>query len=295
MTGTAHGKVIVLGEHAVVHGEPALAAAIAARVTLELELQAGPGCLELTNVALRARVDDGSRLGEALLRLVESLGVPREGWALRGSCFVPLGGGLGSSAAIAAASVRALCSAHGLVRSQQEMFDAVQASEAVFHGTPSGIDAAVALRGGALRFTKASGVTPLEVRLPRLVVVYSGQPKDTKIAVERFTQALADRGDLARARLRRIGELVDIGIEALARDDLSALGEAMNENHEHLCWFGVSTAALDRICEGARKSGALGAKLTGAGGGGSAIVLTKPGDDAPVVALRGAGFQVVAS
>jgi mevalonate kinase len=297
MKGQAHGKAIVLGEHAVVHGQPALAAAISAQVTLEWERSEGSSSLSLESAgtSISTRLHDGSRLGEALLGLVRCLGAPTVGWRLRGECHIPLGSGLGSSAAIAAASARAVCAGLGLVRSEQELFEAVQASEKVFHGNPSGIDAAVALQGGVLRFSRDRGATPLALSLPRLVVVHSGEPKDTKVAVERFSQKLRDGGDEARQRIVRIGQLVELGISALARESLLELGQAMNENQEHLSWFEVSTSNLERICRIARGSGAHGAKLTGAGCGGVAIVLTNPGDDAPVEALRRAGFQVISS
>lgn len=295
MTGVAHGKVIWLGEHAVVHGMAALAGALPLEVRIDFERCDGPARLELPGVGLAAGLGDGSRLGEALTRLVEAVGAPRQGFRLLGSCDVPLGGGLGSSAAIAAAAARALSEGLGLELSDPALFQAVQSSEAVFHGNPSGIDAAVALFGGALRFSRAQGVERLLAPMPRLSVVASGEPKDTKIAVERFTAKLHASQQAGETRLRRIGVLVDVGGAALERGDLVTLGEAMNENHELLRWFGVSTPLLDNLCELARRSGALGAKLTGAGCGGAAIVLTRPGDNAPVEALRRASFEVIAS
>ena len=75
--------------------------------------------------------------------------------------------------------------------------------------------------------------------------------------------------------------------------DLEKLGHAMNENHRHLAWFGVSTTRLDRIVTVAREAGALGAKLTGGGGGGCAVILTQPEDTSVAAKLALAGFEVI--
>ena len=293
--GSAGGKAIVLGEHAVVHGAPALAVGLPLEIRATATCRPGPAVLCVRDWGYRVRPGDGSRGAAALEALAGALRVDLEGAHVEARSAIPPGAGLGSSAALAAAVARALTELHGRPSSFESLFAATQASERVFHGNPSGLDATAALLGGTLRFTRdGGGDGPLDLAPPRLVVALSGEPGDTRAAVARFARRLAERPDDGRARLKRVAELVDAGQRALVEDDLAALGAAMDENHRVLRWFGVSTPALDRVCEIAREAGAAGAKLTGGGGGGAAIALVDEGAEAPVAAaLEAAGFRVV--
>jgi mevalonate kinase len=292
--GTANGKVILLGEHAVVHGAPALALGIPLGVTIAAE--EGPGPLELLIEpwGLASTVGDGTPPGAALAALIRELGVDGAGLSLKGESRLPARAGLGSSAAVATAAARAIVAHYELDPSTDDLFEAVQASERVFHGNPSGLDAAVAIGGGVIRFDRAAGVTPLEAEAPPLVVFHSGHDGDTLKTVARFSEKLDRSPDDADKRLTKIAALTRDGITAIEREDLQALGMAMNECQDHLSWFGVSTTELDRICAVAREAGALGAKLTGGGGGGCAVALTDPGGEAAIAAAaQSAGLQVV--
>jgi len=291
--GRAHGKVILLGEHAVVHGAPALAMAIPSGVLVRAIPAKGDLSLRVPAWDLDARTGDGTPSGEALLGLARAIGLDPEGASLVGETRLPPRAGLGASAAVAAASARALCSLFGLSPSGKTLFAAVQESEKVFHGNPSGLDASAALDGGLLRFTRALGSSPLAAPAPPLVVAHSGSAGDTRAAVSRFAGTLERGGEEGRDRLERIARLVDEGAGALARGDLRGFGGIMDENHEHLAWFGVSTPDLDRLCRTAREAGALGAKLTGGGGGGCAIALVEAGDDRVAARLAESGFEVV--
>ncbi|MFO8073037.1 MAG: mevalonate kinase [Polyangia bacterium] len=291
--GRAAGKAILLGEHAVVHGEPALAAALPIGVEAAARPAAGPLAVHVSSWDYRAAIGDGSEGGRALEALALSLGLEPRGVALEALAEVPPRAGLGSSAALAAAAARGLIALAGADPGEAKLFEAVQASERVFHGNPSGLDAAVALRGGLLRFRRGAEPLALEAAVPPLVICHSGEPGRTRLAVEAFARRLESSAE-AKQRLARIGELVSAGEESLLGGDLVSLGRAINENHEQLAWFGVSTPALDRICSVARELGALGAKLTGGGAGGCAIALVEPQRRARLAAeLAAAGVEVV--
>ncbi|MDD5308435.1 MAG: mevalonate kinase [Deltaproteobacteria bacterium] len=292
-TGRAGGKVILLGEHAVVHGTAALAMAFPRGVSVTARESDGPVALEARAWRYRVAADDGSPGGEALRALVAALGVAPCGIALEADVRIPDRAGLGSSAAMAAASARAIASLLAIPFDDDRLFAAVQASETVFHGNPSGLDATMALFGGVVRYTRAGGATRLRAPGPQVVVASSGEPGRTGETVAAFARRLAAEPVEGRRRLAALGDLVESGTAALVRGDLAALGRTMDEDQEHLSWFGVSTSRLDRICEVARRAGALGAKLTGGGGGGCAVALVQPGDDAVAPALCDAGFEVV--
>ncbi len=291
--GTAKGKVILLGEHAVVHGSPALALAIDNGVRVTAEKIPGPFTLSVPGKQRRIVAGSESMEGRALGELANEIGIPSNGVQLVAKLDIPTRAGLGSSAALAAACARALVSLFGVDISDARLFEAVQSSERVFHGTPSGLDATVALNGGILVFSRGHGMRKITASPPPLLVVHSNEFGDTKTTVARFAERLAETGAEGVGRLSRISQLVEQGIQALEHTDLEKLGTAMNENHTHLSWFGVSTEKLDEIVKTAIRAGALGAKLTGGGGGGCAVILTKPGDIAVRRKLEDADFKVL--
>jgi mevalonate kinase len=292
--GRAGGKLILLGEHAVVHGTAAIAVCLGNRTSVEATWGEGPTSLAVETWGFSSRVGGERPADAALFALVAALGAPREGISLRGNSSLPSRAGLGASASIAAASARAIAGLVGLEPSDTALFAAVQASESVFHGNPSGVDAAAALGKGLLRFRRADGVARAPGAIPELVVVHSGENGETHVTVRVFAKRFEEQPREAERRLEVIADIVDRGLAALASGDDAALGALMDENHAQLAWFGVSTVALDRACRVAREAGALGAKLTGGGGGGCAIAVVRPWDGSRVAAsLEAAGFAVV--
>jgi len=292
--GRAGGKVILLGEHAVVHGTPSLAVGLPDRMRVTAVREAGAVSLEVPAWGLRARVDGDGDHDRALRSLVMALGMEGTGLRLVGEPGIPPRAGLGSSASVAAASARALCAISGIRPMPELIFDAVQASEKVYHGNPSGLDASVVIHGGVIRFSRRAGVHRVEAPPPPLVVIHSGQAGDTGMTVARFAQKLESDPARGGRRLEQIAALVEEGIDAIKVWDLPTIGAVMNENQGHLRWFGVSTDALDHICDLALGAGALGAKLTGGGGGGCAVALVTPElRDAVVAAAAAAGYSVV--
>ncbi|MCK9459197.1 MAG: mevalonate kinase [Proteobacteria bacterium] len=292
--GRAGGKVILLGEHAVVHGAAAIAIGIPGKTSVTACRARGPASLRVEGWGLDARADGGDPADVALRGLLGALEAPLEGLSLRGETALPARAGLGASASIAAASARAAAALLGLIPTAAELHAAVQASERAFHGNPSGVDAAAVLGEGVLRFSRDAGATRLDVQAPELVIVHTGAPGDTRVTVAAFAAKISAEPVEAARRLEAIRGIVERGVAALGRRDAVALGRLMDENHEQLAWFGVSTAALDRACAAARDAGALGAKLTGGGGGGCAIALVAPRDRARVAAALGeAGFALV--
>jgi mevalonate kinase len=168
--------------------------------------------------------------------------------------------------------------------------DASLAGERVFHGDPSGIDTEVAARGGVLRFVRGE---PPEIVVPGgplpLLVIPTGIPRSTAEQVAKVRHRLQSHPRIGRPILEAISGCVASGLDALERNDLIALGEIMSICHELLGALGASHPRLDSLCSIATKAGALGAKLTGAGGGGCAVAL-RAGQSPPVeAALTAAG------
>jgi mevalonate kinase len=123
-----------------------------------------------------------------------------------------------------------------------------------------------------------------------VIVGPSGAPRSTRLMVERVEAATSGSHD--DARLHELGTLCDTGTGALVSGDLPVLGTMMDRAHDVLATLGVSTPLLDGLCAAARKHGAYGAKLTGAGGGGSVIAIAPPEhEDAVLAAWKAAGVR----
>jgi mevalonate kinase len=273
--GRAFGKLILCGEHAVVYGHPALAVAVDRATSVALRRRPGP-----TDVA-------PGTWSDARLRLALREGLGEEGWEVAIHSELPVGRGMGSSAALSVAVIRAWAAATGASLEPGDEHARAMALERVFHGNPSGLDHAMAARGGAVRYTRGEAA-PILVDLPppawRLAVLDSGTAGDTRALVA----GVAARRPGVDPALDAIGALVPRAEAALA--DPAALGPLLTENHALLRRIGVSTPALDRLVDLARSAGAHGAKLAGAGGGGVVIALG-PDPDAIVAAARAAGVD----
>jgi mevalonate kinase len=291
----AHGKVILLGEHSVVYGHPALAGALADGVSVET--QAGTGNLRVQAWGVEVSpIDPGNEpysLGRAYRAIRSRLGLGLNSPVDFSVHFdVPTGAGLGSSAAMAVAVARALKAVHGLSATDEDLAGAAMDSETVVHGKPSGLDHTVALKGGFGIFTRGHGLSPVRAAQPvTLVIGHTGRERDTKGRVSRVAELHAERGDEVRARFQQIASLVDAGRKAVERAAWGELGAAMNENQRHLEALEVSCAEIERMCAIAGDAGAVGAKLTGGGGGGCVIALA-PGRESVVRdAWERAGFK----
>lgn len=290
--GRAFGKIILFGEHAVVWGTKALAAALplcmeataSSSDTLYIEVPAWQFSIAPTEKSIH---------GEALSALLSQLPFSSKPLKITVKSDIPARAGLGSSAALAASVIHVIAAVHQEVLPFDVRFNAVQAWESVFHGNPSGIDATLALRGGILMYDRQTGATDVDATLPEILVVHSGASGDTRKTVARVAKKMERHPVEGKKRLDRIAAIAHTGRDLLEKEETAALGELMFENHRHLVWFGVSTPELDLIVNTARQAGALGAKLTGGGGGGSAIILPGAHRSAVVDAVSSAGFRVI--
>jgi mevalonate kinase len=288
--GTACGKVILLGEHAVVYGVPALAAGIE-RGVRAVAVPSARQTSSLTVASWKTEVTehDPRDLGRALRALVAASGVHAP-LAIEAFVELPPGGGLGCSAALGVAVARAI-DRHATA---DVIAERVMAWERVFHGNPSGVDAAVASRGGCVLFSRKEGVEAMRVGAPlTLCVGHSGEASSTGAMVEGVARLRAARPEAVDGAFDGIRDLVAASRRAIEGGDRRTLGLLMEQNQVWLGELALSTPAIDRMCKLAREHGAFGAKLTGAGGGGSVVALVNGGPGAWQVlhAWRGAGFE----
>jgi mevalonate kinase len=287
--GFGHGKVILVGEHAVVHGHPALAAGISTGIAVEARAGKDVARLRVPAWSLEASAGDGTPVGRALEAIIRRLEAPALDF--EADARIPSRAGLGSSAALATAIARAAAAASGRSEAADVVDLAVAAAEEVFHGTSSGIDAAAAKSGLCGQFSRARGWRPVPVlQKITLCVGLSGRPRDTAAQVAAVGR-LCERLPVAGEVLALLGRLSDDAAGALSKGDVDGLGRIMDAAHGLLAALRLSSPELETLVHTARAAGAVGAKLTGAGGGGAVIALA-PGHKQDVLARwRAAGFE----
>ncbi len=293
----APGKIILTGEHFVVLGAPAVAMAVDLYAHASVR-PARPGKIEVgasiplhlpgNDVKNRGRSDTKRLLEPLRLAARETLdyiGDRRSGVTLDVCCEMPVGAGLGSSASIAVAIITAVAKAKGARLAREETFKIAFGPESYLHGKPSGVDHAVSIFGGAIKFTGPNIIKPLKLKSPPHVLVCdTGIHRSTKKLVGAVVRKSQLRRQLFDVHLDEMREISESAVRALNRGDGEEMGALMNRNQELLVEIGVSHPKLEQLVKVARENGALGAKLTGAGGGGCIIALCHSDKDEASIA-----------
>jgi mevalonate kinase len=280
---SASGKIILLGEHAVVYGKPAIAVPLSAlRANAEIIPSVPNSGLKITAVDLGNRefvVDAHSAQSQdplvvAAWMLLSDLNCPPPDAHVILHSDIPLASGMGSGAAVTTALFRALGYLVGKPLPDARMNDLVYEIEKIYHGTPSGIDNTVIVFEQPIYFVRGNPIEHLIITQPlTLLVANTGIAASTKIAVgDVRTLYETNRSSTAKV-LDTIADLVVTGRTALEQGDHHTLGKVMSENHKLLQQLTVSSPLLDKLVTVARNAGAFGAKLSGGGRGGNMIAL----------------------
>lgn len=318
--GETCAKVILFGEHSVVYGHSAIALPLknlrmravvtscneslpsASRESLpsasceslasttNLDSHITLSCLDFTGklseiparfnsirTAIRASLEFAGWSGESLRIFTES--------------DFPAERGLGSSAAAAGAVIRAILDYYCVAASDDEIFKLTQTAECVAHGRSSGLDATATAASWPVRFSRGC-FDRMEINMRAwLVLADSGCKGMTRETVEALRSRLESNPVEVGAQLNKLGEIASVAEDDLAFGRIENMGKQMTFAHRILADLGVSTAKLDALVDAACKHGALGAKLTGGGGGGCVIALADSEDAAKRVseAFKNAG------
>ena len=298
-----HGKIILLGEHAVVYGRHAIAAPLPLAIRARIE-DAGPGqgtTLLIPRWGIQQRLQHppaghpGSFL-QSLAMLLGRLGIDDRELNVQIYPNVPRAMGLGASAALAVAVIRALDRHCRLQLADEDVCRLAYECEKIAHGTPSGVDNTVATYGQAVLYRRGDPpvVETLKLKEPLpLVIGLTGTESLTAKMVARVRRAWERNRDLYEHIFDEIDRLTLQSLRALQSRDLQQLGELMNVCQGQLNALQVSSREIEELLQLARENGAIGAKLTGGGGGGSMIALCPDGAARVIEAMRAAGYQAM--
>jgi mevalonate kinase len=262
---TAHGKVILIGEHSAVYGYKALVYPVLnATVTISIQLS--------TNKKLISPFYQGSfknapsflspylNLVEALLKSLQLNEVQIQ---LDGN--LPIAAGMGFSAAVARATIEAMYELAKIPLDHTTLKSWIHQGEIYAHGKPSGIDMEAIMHEDPLIFENGQSKRTLRFNQGYLLITYSNIKGQTKDAVA-YIQSLPQ--EVKTPHLEALGSLAD---QLQNTHDKKIIGTIFNQAHDHLKSLGISNHTLDHMVQTALNHGALGAKLTGGGLGGCMI------------------------
>ena len=297
--GHAAGKIILLGEHAAVYGKHALAVPIADAMQAGIEKTSAGMTLSVADWGLHQKIDTSSKatgISATVALILRELGISASGYSIRLRSKIPPAMGMGASASIAVAIIRAFDLSLKLGLDDDKINTIAFDCEKLAHGTPSGVDNTVATYGESILFQNLDSLQIRTLTLsapPPLVIACSNQSGMTLEQVAGVRQ----RYDHNRARysaiFSEIDEISQGGALSLVQGDYAALGLLMNLCHGLLNAIEVSTPELESMVSLARASGAVGAKLTGSGGGGSVVALCPDTVDEVTSAFQAAGFRTL--
>ena len=258
--GQAHSKIILIGEHAVVYGYPAISLPL-----LEVEVTC-----RVVPATTPWRLFEEDTLSMAVYASLEYLNIKDAYIRCQIDSAIPEKRGMGSSAAISIAAIRAVFDYYQAELPHDVLEILVNRAEMIAHMNPSGLDAKTCLSDQPIRFIKNVGFEELAMDLSAyLVIADTGVYGHTREAI----QVVESKGKEALPFLYALGELTQQAEEAIKARDAMMLGEILTKAHGNLKEIGVSSLEADALVETALQHGALGAKMSGGGLGGCIIAL----------------------
>ena len=294
--GQAHGKVILMGEHSVVYGYPAIALPFAeAKIEGNITYEFGEIWLEsdFYTGELRNAPKEREHLVCAVHSTLEHLEQEKKNLKIVIKSDLPASRGLGSSAAVAVAVIRALFHYFGKQIIDEELMALAHKAEQIAHGNPSGIDVLTTAFEQPIWFCKSvekkgiKEIKPIHISLPAYLIVADTEIYgQTKEAVEIISSKLRKDPQETKKLLNELGSFSVMAAKAIEHKDCNTLGGLMNKAHRNLRLLGVSHPVLDHLTERAVEFGALGAKMTGGGLGGCMICLTDTRETAEEIAEK---------
>lgn len=280
--GVAHSKMILTGDHVVVHGKPAIAIPFPLHIKtyiyrtneeITLETQMFKGSLHEVPEKLRG-------IQQLIIETLSYMKQHPAGIHIVIKSDIPIGQGLGSSAAAGVSVVRALYKAYDQELCDDRLKELVNKAEIYAHGKPSGIDMTTVISQQPVYYEIGKKTKYIELGGTfTFLVGDTGNPGDTKTAVANVRKRMEESEEEIHTIMDSIESIVFHCKEALLSGEQDLLGKIIYENHQYLEQLGVSDEQLNHLVQTAMNNGALGAKLTGGGLGGCMIALVKDYSD----------------
>lgn len=291
---------MLLGEHAVVYGYPSLVTAVDERLLVEIEKTT-----EDRVVVDAPQVGDTRFIDEAIRQAQVKWQIPSGGFKLKTQSNFSGKYGFGSSAAVTVATLKALAVLFQKQITQQKLFDVSYTVVRAVQGVGSGFDVAAAIYGGTIYFvTGGKVIEQIHARYREssdqiisempLIVGYAGVKSNTVDIIRQVAQKREKNPEKVERIFQAIAKLVDEAKQKMLEGDWQRVGKLMDFNQEYLRDLGVSSEKLEAMISAAKKTGAWGAKLSGAGGGDCMIAVARSDKrEAISKAIEAAGGEVI--
>ena len=297
---SAPGKVIIFGEHFVVYNNEAIVAAINRRCYGKAESTESSEVRIDSNLLLE-RIPYADRLAtkfneqrntkffeplETFCQNILKEYAPRVGLQIHINSELAVGSGLGSSAAscvvlaaILSAVISGTASTEMSSSNRKWVFENALDCEKIFHNKSSGVDCYVSTYGGLVHFTGLKSTikttTSIENRQLPLFLINTRMSHETSELVSHVRRFSKSRSKYFNELTNDASAICSMGARAIAKGSLEEIGQLMTQNHKLLKEIGVSNKEVEKIISICIRCGSLGAKITGAGGGGCILVLAQ--------------------
>jgi mevalonate kinase len=298
VTASAPGKAILFGEHAVVYGKPAIAMALNKRAQVKVSGRAGNKIqVDIRDLGIKGYIDlkvnsiisDSPKKG--ILKYILNSVKKVHGESGLDICIdvnVPIGGGLGSSAAVTVALIAAVSKYNNMDLGKKEISILAHEVELEVQNSASALDTTISTYGGLIFLEKdAKEIISLNINHDIPVVIgYTDSRGNTGKLVEAVKIRKERYPEIINPLIDSIEVITNEAKQAILNNDKKRIGELMNINHGLLDALGVNTIELSNMVYTARNAGASGSKITGAGGGGSIISFCPDGTKIVISALK---------
>ena len=271
--GVSHSKIILMGEHSVVYGYPAIAIPLK---NIQIEC-----------IVERSRVpffhNEKDTLSTAVHTALKYLNRKNENIKYKIISDIPPKRGMGSSAAVSIAAIRGVLDYFNRKIDNVTLEKLVNEAEIIAHNTPSGLDAKTCLSDSAIKFIKNKGFKNIDMNLGAyLLIADTGIHGHTRDAI----MNIKNMGNKALSMLEKLGKLTEETEKFIEKKDVVNIGKNMIFAHEELKMLGVSIEKSDILVKTAIAEGAYGAKMSGGGLGGCIIALMESREKAEMTAKK---------
>ncbi len=274
--GHAHGKIILIGEHSVVYSQPAIALpfkGVQVSVKVTPSEQMTVDCIYHQGL-LEEAPSQLDNIKAVTLEVFKRLN-KQQNFHIHIESTIPQERGMGSSAAVANATIAAIYDYYDETLDKQTQFELAQVAEAISHGDPSGLDALITVSDKPLYFVKGQEIDELDIEIKGyLIIGDTGEKGQTKLAVQALGQRKLENPQLINELIYGLGRLAYSLKELLKGNDLYTIGSILNKSQQYLSQMGISNSSLNNLITISNQSGSLGSKLTGGGWGGCMLALS---------------------
>ena len=288
ITCSAPGKIYLFGEHAVVYGESAICCAVDLRTRVKAEIS---DTIRISSVLGDTGIDYDKYpyVSTVIEKMSEITGI--KGVNLHIESNIPVGSGLGSSAAVTIATIQALNMLFGYGLQLEDIASLGHSIERKIQGAASATDTYVSTMGGVI-------MVPMKKKLDLIdcgiVIGNTGRFSSTRQLVSNVALLKKHYPEIIDPILSTIGKISITGEGLVIKKEYESVGNLMNINQGLLDAIGVSSSELANLIYAARNNGAYSAKITGAGGGGCMVALTRPSDVGKIAsAISQAGGEAI--